>query len=232
MRLILSALLLALVAACTTTEPVSFDRLQPQTIRPGLTAAQAATIRTAPDGLRRVWRFSGGTSFDLLKPEFDVRLRRAPGGLDWRGNIRFRLPGDNVAEIARQIEAATGRKAPIQGNTALVPVAMASDTRGRITRFQFLGDTVSYSPHDCQNTPGTCKSVWRAQDGETRRVIVTTSETGGRWFATIRLDPAHNFGRASAIEQRVYSIDRYGLYRDAAIVDLQDGSEPYFLRAR
>lgn len=232
MRLIFCLFLLTLAGACTPTEPVSFDRLQPQMVRPGLTAAQVPGIRTAPNGLRRVWRFSGGTSFDMLTPEFDVRMHRTDAGLAWRGNIRFRLPGNNVAEIARQIEAATGRKAPIQGNFALVPVAMASDAQGRITRFQFLGDAVTYTPNDCQNTIGTCKSTWRAANGQTRRVVVDTTESDGRWYATIRLDPAHNLGRASVIEQRVYSIDRYGLYRDAAIIDLEDNSPPYFLRAR
>ena len=151
--------------------------------------------------------------------------------MKWRGNFKFRIPGTNVREIARQIEAATGRKAPVQGDFALLPVTMSSDPMGRVTSFQFLSEMVTYTPHDCQSVVGTCKSLWRNGKGQTRHVIVETKETGGRWFATIRLDPARNLGSARAIEQRVYSLDQFGLYKDAAIIDLEDGDEPIYLKS-
>ena len=178
MRLFLILASLIVLAACTPTQPVSFDRLQPGEIRPGLTAAQVSRIQRAPTGLRRVWQFSGGETYDALRPLLDVRLTRVSGGARWDGNLKFRLPGNNVREIARQIEEATGRRAPIQGNFALVPVLMGSDVEGRITRFRFLGEDVSYTPHDCQNVVGTCRSVWRSSNGQVRKVVVETTERG------------------------------------------------------
>lgn len=221
---------LMVLSACNTGQTVSFERMNPDAVRPGLTSSQIATIPRVPNGLRKRWRLSGSEAFEALQPVMDVRLSRRDGEVAWTGNLKFRLPGSNLREIARQLEAATGRKAPIEGDRALVPVAMASDEKGRITRFGFFGNVVTYAPHDCQNVVGQCKSLWRDQEGRTRRVVVETRETGGRWFATVRLDPAHNLGSARAIEQRVYSVDRYGLYRDASIIDLESGEPPYFLR--
>lgn len=221
--------LLLVLAGCQTGQTVSFDRLQPEAIRPGLTAAQIAALRPAPDGLRKRWRLAGSETFEALAPVMEVRLARAGQEIRWTGNIKFRLPGTDIAQIAREIEQATGRKAPVEGNRALIPVSMASDLKGRITRFQFFGTAVSYTPHDCQNVVGECKSLWRDTAGRTRRVIVRTTESGGRWFTLVRLDPAYNLGSARAIEQRIYSIDRFGLYRDASIYDLEEGGDPYFL---
>lgn len=225
---LLTFIFLALIG-CNTGQTVSFDALQPQSVRPGLTAAQIESLRPIPNGLRRVWQYRGGSTFDTFRPQLDVRLQNGRDRVNWNGNFKFRIPGANVQEIARQIEAATGRKAPVDGNFALLPVAMSSDKMGRITSFQFLSEQATYSPHDCQNVVGSCKSLWRDASGRARHVIVETQEKGGRWFSTIRLDPARNLGSARAIEQRVYSIDRYGLYKDAAIIDLEDGEAPIFL---
>lgn len=226
--LILSAVMA--LSACNTGQVVDFDRMRPEAVRPGLTAAQIETIPRVPNGLRKRWRLSGSQAFEALEPVMDVRLSRKDGEVAWTGNLKFRLPGSNLREIARQLEQATGRKAPIEGDRALVPVAMASDDKGRITRFGFFGNLVTYVPHDCQNVVGDCRSLWRDQEGRTRHVLVQTREEGGRWYAVVRLDPAHNLGSARAIEQRVYSVDRYGLYRDASIIDLESGEPPYFLR--
>ncbi|MEM7438140.1 MAG: hypothetical protein AAF393_00975 [Pseudomonadota bacterium] len=231
MRLFVLLIAAVLQSACNTGQTVSFKKLQPEVIRPGLTAAQIGRVAPVPNGLRKVWQYRGGQAFDTFRPQLDVRLRTAGNGVAWRGNFKFRIPGANVREIARQIEAVTGRKAPIEGNFALLPVAMSSDRKGRITSFQFLREKVTYAPHDCQNVVGKCKSLWRDGNGQTRHVIVETREEGGRWFATVRLDPARNLGSARAIEQRVYSVDRYGIYKDASIIDLEDGEAPIFMRS-
>ena len=195
--------LLLVLAACNTGETVTFDRLQPEAVRPGLTAEQIENVPRVPNGLRKRWRMSGTEAFETLKPIMDVRLKRSGETVRWDGNLNFVLPGVNAREIARQLEQATGLDAPIRGNRALVPVAMASDSKGRITRFGFFGDMVTYTPHDCQNTLGRCKSLWRDEEGRTRRVVVDTTERNGRWYSVVRLDPAHNLGSARAIEQRV-----------------------------
>ncbi|MEM6619822.1 MAG: hypothetical protein AAF631_11025 [Pseudomonadota bacterium] len=230
MRIIFALFALAFLAACEAPSQ-GFTALQPQTVRPGLTADQAQRVARVPNGLRRSWQFVGN-GIAGLSPELEVRLRRSGAEVRWTGNLKFPLPSTNVREIARQIEAATGRKAPVQGNFALIPVRAASDRAGRLTRFDAFGTATVYAPHDCQNTLGQCSSTWADSSGRAVRVIVDTTEEGGRWFATIRLDPRFNGGSRRVIERRVYSIDRYGIFKDAHTLNLTDGSRPFFLRAK
>ena len=217
-------LLLALVACSdvgTSVPGVSMARLQPETVRPGLTAEEAKTLAPLRNGTRFTWQLDKRGSD--LSMDLELRSRRIGGGYLLAGNLAVPLPGDNLQEIAATLEKVTKRRVRIRGNKALLPASLKTDRALRVREYKLFGPPVRHEPHDCFAVLGTCKTrTINAKGTQSRHLLVTTTESGGRWTSVSRLDPAHHGGRRTVLKAEVYSLDRYGMFLDYNYLDIED----------
>lgn len=216
-RTLLALAAAALLSACVTTTP-------PVELRPGLTAAQVAQPIRKPLGRTYNWRMTleGEQSLPAV---LTLRSSSAGNGLvRMRGRVSITLPaeldlGSDPNAVAREIsQALTGSAEGISfaGRNLNLPSEIIFDSRGRARAFQMLATDVRYAPSDCFSVVGDCSYTAVNDRGQTKRIRVSTTESGGVWRAELR-------DRGGLQSTQIYTLDRDGVMLDVVLISTEDG---------
>lgn len=216
---IATGLALLALAACAPLPESEERRLTSQGVRPGATAETVEEV-TLPVG--RLFRYTIETPLRRQPTEMAVILRRtAEGGFLREGTVR--IPETSVTEarlIATMVRQNDGSKAEVVGTDVILRGLDQVDRRGRTQVSDRGGVRVSFAPHDCHATRGTCRFTRTGQDGREEHLVVETSELGGLWREQTRRDPQRNpGGRGALVGESIYSVDENAVLIDMNRID-------------
>ena len=122
--------------------------------------------------------------------------------------------------IASMVRQRDGRSADVVGTDVILRKRDVIDNRGRTLSSDRGGVQLTFDPHDCRATIGTCRAVRVGSDGEKVPIVVETSELGGIWRSEIRRDPERDpASRGALIEEAIYSVDANAVLIDMNRVD-------------
>jgi hypothetical protein len=215
MRRIVPAMMLAL-AACAPLPKSEVSKLSAQGIRPGVASAEGFDKVSPPLG--QPFRYEVISPLRDVPSELAVTLRRDAAGGYLREEI-VRIPETTEVEariVASMVNQRDGRSADVVGTDVILHELDRIDNRGRTLSSDRGAGLVTYDPHDCRATPGTCRMARTGPDGEPIFLVVDTSELGGIWRSTVRHDAERDpASRGALVEETIYSVDE-----NAVLIDM------------
>jgi hypothetical protein len=226
-RIAICMVSVGILMGCQSTEsvrfesPEDFSRLNPSSVRSGLTAEQTKSLQRPKNGMRVQDRMPTSPSFPF-PAMLDFKLKSVDHGYVGRGNMRVELPIEELGEVLAGLKEATGRSPNLDGRNALVPLSLGFDRDMRTMFSEMMGRKTRDIPHDCFMVVGRCESSVHETDQGWSYREYTTFEQEGRFYAVKRLNPSRNRGRNDTLEISVYSVDKYGLPLDINFLDLED----------
>ncbi len=215
-----SVLMLLALAACAPLPKSDLGKLSSQGVRPGATSAAGFDQASPPvDQLVR---------YQILSPlrddpsELSVIFHPGENG----GFVReetVRIPESSIVEarmIASMVRQRDGRAADVVGTDVILRELDQIDHRGRTLHSDRGGAQLTFEPHDCRATLGTCRTTRIDTDGEQVPLLVQTSELGGIWRSEIRRDPERDpASRGALLEETIYSVDENAVLIDMNRID-------------
>lgn len=219
------ALCLPLVAACTPIPELTSNGM-----RPGV----GSDFDFAKAGHRngQVVRFR--LQDDEFPFEVTMQSRSTKIGADrFRhvGEMFMALPGQDLEGLLREMGVSIeGVQVAVRDDAIVMPMSSVTDGRGRATESTFMAERFTYRPHDCFAVLGICRFSETSKEYGTVNLIAETTEEGGFWRTTTRLDPAKE-QRDNVIDKAIYSVAEDAYPIDYRSVDLwEDPGSVFWLR--
>ncbi len=221
MKYWLTCLAVLALAACAPPPELTTQNLRPgissgaeydrARLRGGLSAKYAYVLpKDAPLTMTMAFRTSNGKN----------------GTINYNGEFSMNIPNGETERVAAALlPKDIDLPFDVRGDSIVFPGSGILDRKGRHLESRTRLSTAIYIPHDCWAVIGLCKSSARGPSGEEVHVVIETSELGGFWRSTTRLDPEKMRGSKKLITQSVYTLDRNLLPIDIKSVDYTE--RPY-----
>ena len=219
------ALVLPLGTACTPIPELSSNGM-----RPGV--GQDFDFAKAGHRNGQVVRFT--LEDDDFPFQVSMQSRATKTGPDrfrHLGEMRMALPGQDLEGLLRQMGVSIeGAPIKVEKDAIVMPITSVTDGRGRAVESTFMTERYRYRPHDCFAVLGICRFSESSEEYGTIHLIAETTEEGGFWRTTTRLDPVKE-QRDDVIDKAIYSVARDAYPIDYRSVDLwEDPGSVYWLR--
>lgn len=213
-------LMLLALAACEPLPKSDVAKLSSQGIRPGVTSSAGFDQVSPPVG--ELVRYRIMSPLRDEPSELSVTYRPATDGGFLREET-VRIPETSIVEarmIASMVRQRDGRSADVVGTDVILREQDRIDSRGRTLHSDRGGVQLSFDPHDCRATLGTCRTTRTGPEGDEVPLLVQTSELGGIWRSEIRRDPERDpASRGALLEETIYSVDENAVLIDMNRVD-------------
>lgn len=213
----------AALAGCTAPDPESLSS-PVEGIRPGEGSSLAFASIDPPDGLRNQWSLDWDDSPVSMVVDLEI-TQTGPNRYAHEGHADISVYNVGQGRVLTVLRLNNpGVDFQLVDGKARTSMLGVTDNRYRgIEVDGILSDGLRYEPHDCFATLGTCRYTSFIDGDEEESLILETTEEGGIWRTTARLDPEQHNGRDTIKWIRAYSIDENAVLIDSNRLDIEFG---------
>ncbi|GGX62587.1 hypothetical protein GCM10007385_34650 [Tateyamaria omphalii] len=141
------------------------------------------------------------------QPSYDMGALPKGATFTWRahnGNAKVKVMGHDGSLFKFRYTRDASLGEPVK-------VTSWSDSMGNTVKARVPSGTVTFAPHDCSMTPGTCRYTEKHSRYGTRTFIRTRTFKDGIWHYTVHKD---RVAAANLHEKGTVNIDSYGVPLD------------------